>query len=148
MTKVWKRTGAVAVFSPLRATVLLVAIAAVVAAAGFVGGMAAADDDGGSSALAAAPAPDAPSAQPDRTAASTESDRGRRRAVATAYRRGYRKGLRRGQARGRKAPAGFAANTAYVVLFGESSDQIRRRIRLRFGETYWLCAGGSRLCIR
>jgi hypothetical protein len=142
--KVWKSVGAVAVYSKTRVAALVIVGLVVVAGAGFAGGLLVQGDDNESSPAPApvATTPDTPppseaKAEPTRTPPLT------RRA---AYRRGYRDGTR--QLFGSGGP--LRAGSAYFVRAerGPGGVRIGRRERVELGTTYWLCAGGQRLCMR
>jgi hypothetical protein len=151
VTKVWKRTGAIAVYSPARATAVVVVAVLAVVGLGFVAGLAAGDDGGEQLSAGAAGAP--PASVPQQpAAAAAAADPGPEadgEAADVAYRRGYRKGLRRGSRRAKAtAPAGLRPNGAYFVRVSRSGGSLSHRTQIEQGATYWLCAGGSRLCMR
>ena len=149
MTKVWKRTGAIAVYSPARATAVLVVAVLAVVGLGFVAGLAAGDDGGEQLSAGAAGAPPASVPQQPAAAAADPGPEADGEAADVAYRRGYRKGLRRGSRRAKAtAPAGLRPNGAYFVRVSRSGGSLSHRTQIEQGATYWLCAGGSRLCMR
>ena len=149
MTKVWRSTGAVAVYSPVRAVAVLFLALLLVGAAGFAGGLIV--DAGGDDTAAVATAA---SSHPDRklepiAAADYSPDDDKLAAERKeAYRSGYKRGLGRGLARSVGRGGVLAPNAAYVVTTGGSAERITRRYRLRASEQYWLCRGGNALCIR
>jgi len=149
VTKVWKRTGAIAVYSPARAiAVVAVAVLAVVGL-GFVAGLAAAGGDDGDEQVSASAANTPPASVPQQPVAADTVPETDGEAADIAYRRGYRKGLRRGSRRAKAtAPAGLQANGAYFVRVSRSGGSLSHRTQIKQGATYWLCAGGSRLCMR
>jgi hypothetical protein len=149
VTKVWKRTGAIAVYSPARAiAVAAVAVLAVVGL-GFVAGLAAAGGDDGEEQVRASAANAPPASVPQQPAAADTGPEADGEAADVAYRRGYRKGLRRGSRRAKAtAPAGLRPNGAYFVRVSRSGGSLSHRMQIEQGTTYWLCAGGSRLCMR
>jgi hypothetical protein len=117
----------------------------VVAGAGFVGGLAVEGDGAESS-----PAPSAPvgTTSDDPPPSYTRDDSTRKPAAGrrAAYRRGYRAGSR--QLFGPGGP--LRPGSAYFVRAERGPDGVRigRRERIDAGVTYWLCAGGQRLCMR
>ena len=153
MTKVWKRTGAVAIYSRGRAALIALLAIVVIGGSGLAVGIAI-GDSGDSSEPAtppqtvASPAPDAPAAEsppagsPARSVSSAE---GRKRLAA--YRRGFRAGRERGLA-GSFAGGQFEAGGAYFVRFGQRGRTIVGAATVRSGRTYWLCEGNTRLCTR
>jgi hypothetical protein len=149
VTKVWKRTGAIAVYSPARATAVVVVAVLAVVGLGFVAGLAAGDDGGEQLSAGAAGAPPASVPQQPAAAAADPGSEADGEAADVAYRRGYRKGLRRGSRRAKAtAPAGLRPNGAYFVRVSRSGGSLSHRTQIEQGATYWLCAGGSRLCMR
>jgi hypothetical protein len=142
--KVWKSVGAVAVYSKARVAALVIAGLLVVGGAGFVGGMLIEGDDTESS-----PAPAPVATTPDGPPRSNEKAEPTRTPPLTrraAYRRGYRDGIRRFFGPGGPLDAG----SAYFIRAerGPAGVRIGRRERIEVGQTYWLCAGGQRLCMR
>lgn len=153
MTKVWKRTGAVAIYS--RARVALVAALAILVIGGSGLAVGIAIGDSGDSSESATPpqavassAPDAPAAEPPPAGGSARSDSSAEsRERRAAYRRGLRAGRERGLV-GSFAGGQFEAGGAYFVRFGQRGRTIVRAATVRSGQTYWLCEGNTRLCSR
>lgn len=144
--KVWKPVGAVAVYSRARVTLLVLAFVLLVGGLGFLGGIAAGDGDDDGNAGDPAAANPAPASQdaPDDEADEKPAERPR-----AAYRRGYRAG-RRASANGVPGVNGLESGEAYFVRIEKGPDGLRigRREPVVLGTTYWLCAGGQRLCMR
>jgi hypothetical protein len=142
--KVWKSVGAVAIYSPSRAAGIAGGTALVLAGAGLGVGLAIADDGGGAQAQAQAPA--AVTTKTVTTPASPQSTHAR-----AAAKRAYARGFAAGSKRQAPALAGLGTGGPYVVRASRSSDgtlRVIQAVQLQNGKTYWLCSGGSRLCVR
>jgi hypothetical protein len=151
VVKVVKSVGAVRVYNPLNAAGVIVGLVLLVAGIGFAIGWLANNDNGSSTSSAAAP-----------------SDAAGRQA---AYQSGLAAGKRQGAtsaAKGTPAPRtvvkgnytnGFKAGTAsalggiksagdYFVSVGRNGSglQVGPHVTAQPGNTYWLCAGGHRIC--
>jgi hypothetical protein len=149
VTKVWKRTGAVAVYSRTRAALVAVIAVFVVGGSGVLVGIAIGDSgDSDTAPAAATTTPDAPAQEPPPAETSARDDSAaERRKRSAAYRRGFRKGRQRGLA-GYFAGGQFQGGGAYFVRLGRGGRTVLKAASVRSGQTYWLCDGGTRLCMR
>jgi hypothetical protein len=141
--KVYKSVGAVAVYSKARATAVVAAAGLVVAGAGVAAGVALAGGDPEAAPAAAAPPPETvrEPAPPERSSGPPS-----RAATKRAYRRGYRAGVSDVFPRGGTLEPGGA----YVIRLAPGDGtppRIGQRVPIEQGKTYYLCAGGTRLCI-
>ena len=140
MVKVMPSTGAVAVYSPLRATALVGAIALLLGGAGFGLAML---TEGDSRASATAPTVE-PAATPVKAAPVAEPSRAR---IKAAYRRGRAAGRRRALERS-ALPVGAGLYFMKVVPGPEDTAVLGRNFRLEEGRLYGLCRGGESVCFR
>jgi hypothetical protein len=157
---IWSSVGAVAVYSRARVALIVVAMGVVLVGAGVLVGAALGNDSGGGSPDVPASRPPAPGASASTNAsASTDTPAAdpaaAKAAVNTAkkhaYARGYRAGLhKRRPARVTGLPADLAAGGVYVIRVKKAGTgrRIAQHVRVRTGATYYLCSGGTRLCIR
>jgi hypothetical protein len=144
VAKVWKSVGAVRVYSPAKAAAVAFVAVAAVGGGGVAAGLALAGEDSGPS-------------DPGRTVTRTVTEPGPDAAPTThvsessgdpkrAYARGYRAG-----ARAVFGESSFRAGRAYIVRLTSGGDGVPYRIDQSHpvvaGESYYLCSGGTRLCI-
>jgi hypothetical protein len=153
VTKVWKSVGAVRVYNPAKAALAVAGGIIVIGAAGF--GLGAAVAGGSDEDDAAAPVRPASTATPPAGEArereseapapkvKAESESGARAVRKAGYKRGYAAGAS-------KAFGGLGDPGAYVIRVKESAGgapQIVQSVTVESGRSYYLCEGGTRLCI-
>lgn len=149
--KVWKRVGAVAVYSPARAGLVALALVALVAVPAFFGGRASSSDkvvtvtrtdtQTQTSAPAADSSPTPVAAAPNPGAA--------KRVARGSYRRGYRAGARA------SSPGGagfFKPGEAYLLKIEPGRNgapwTVGPHVKVDLGFSYRLCRGGTTVCVR
>lgn len=151
--KVWKPVGAVAVYSRTRVVALIAACVLAIGGLGFLGGLVVGEGDESSAATdpprpASATQADTPEPTTASVPAADKPDKAEDGDSAAPARRAYRRGYRNGL---RAATNGLDVGSAYFVRVargGANGLRIGRREQIEEGRTYWLCAGGQRLCIR
>jgi hypothetical protein len=144
--RVWKSVGAVAIYSPSRAAGLATGAVVAVVGAGFLGGLAVGKNSGDSvthvvTQRVAAPGPKASTSKPQPATPVSKT---------AAYKRGYAAGSKR-TAAATPSVSGLGAGGPYVVRAGRSADgslHVIQAVPVQAGKSYYMCAGGSRLCIR
>jgi hypothetical protein len=147
--KVSRRVGAVAVYSPLRATLLVLSVLLVVAAAAFFGGRASKSDASDSSpqqAQAPAPAPEPTTTQDDGAADAPAVDT--KKVARRSYKRGYRAGAEAA------APGGsdfFKPGQTYLLKIEPGRNGARYSIgphvQVDPRYRYRICRGGTKICV-
>jgi hypothetical protein len=158
MTKVFKRTGAVAIYSGWRAMLAIGSIVLVLLGAGFAAGFLVADDSDEDAARQAGFEEGRAAGRADARAyvrTTSAKDDSRRAAESPekprptgSYRSGFRDGVR--------AVAGTGSDLrpgrAYIVMVdrgrGRAPFTIARDIPVRPGFLYRLCSGGNSICER
>jgi hypothetical protein len=145
--KVWKRTGAVAVYSPVRFALTVLVLVLAVAAAGFFGGRATRSTKT-TVATVRAPAPPATaSTAPAKPAPAPTTPVRARHAVRRSFQRGYRAGARSVFG----SPSFFVPGSAYLVKVAPGGNGARYslgpRVKVQTGFVYRLCRGGTKICV-